>query len=136
MLNYGKLIDLAKTPEEAKAEIDLYKSGPTAVSNQKTPVYPYGLCLSLNNDSLKKMGLDGDLPDVGDIVHFCAEARVTSASTTEEEDEKGVKTPNVRVELQITKMGVPEADAAAASAEEAKERQGRWYGGDQGGAEA
>lgn len=136
MLNFGKLIDLAKTPDEAKADITRDREGAVPIgggsSPRKTPAYPYGLCIYLNNETLKKMGLDGDLPDVGDVVHFCAEARVTSASTTEEEDEKGVKTPNVRVELQITKMGVPEMDPAANGAEESKERQSRWYGsGDQ-----
>lgn len=134
MINYGKLIDLAKTPEEAKADIERYSDGPKVASDRKTPAYPYGLCIYLENETLKKMGLDGDLPDVGDIVHFCAEARVTSASTTEEEDSNGVKTPNVRVELQITKMGTPEVDPALSDAEESKERQGRWYGNNAGAA--
>lgn len=63
----------------------------------ETPQFPYGMRLSMDEATLKALGVDdGDEPEVGDLLHFAAFARVTSYTKT---DDGGGKTR--RVELQI-----------------------------------
>lgn len=116
-------VDLAKTPAEIKEDQKSYAmpAGPIA---PKVPLYPYGLCITLDDDTLAKLGLDGDSPDVGDGFEFRAEARVTSASANEYEQADGSKKACRRVELQICRMDI----LNRSDEEEATERRGRWYG--------
>jgi hypothetical protein len=69
--------------------------------------YPYGLSFSLDKDSLKKLGLDKDLPEIGEEYHLMATVKVTrvseSASTTDMSSD---------VSLQITKMSLDDMDSA------------------------
>jgi len=62
------------------------------------PEYPYGLCLSLDDESLQKLGID-QLPDVGTVMHLVARVQVTSVSQYERTDGK-----NRDISLQITDM--------------------------------
>lgn len=130
MFHFGKMIDMAKTPAEAKEEIA--RDAPMAVSAAapSVPTYPYGLCLSLDDDSLAKLKLGGDLPTVGDEIHFCCEARVTSASESERETSDGKTEKCCRVELQICRMSVPGSDPVEAAEEKAEARRGHFYGPD------
>ncbi len=59
------------------------------------PMYPYGLCLSLNDETLDKLNME-DNCSVGDQVHFHCLAKVTS--TTENEGS------GKRIELQVIAM--------------------------------
>ncbi len=43
------------------------------------PRYPYGLCISLCEDELEKLNLDGEC-NVGDMLHMHCLAEVTSVS--------------------------------------------------------
>ena len=70
------------------------------------PKYPYGLCLSLNETTMKKLGME-TLPKVGGTVMVMAKANVVSVSQREERD--GDKNSNV--ELQITEMDVVSGEA-------------------------
>ena len=63
------------------------------------PKYPYGLMISLNDETLQKLGLDGEC-DVGDILHGHFLAEVTSVSKNKSQDGES----NSRVELQIIMM--------------------------------
>lgn len=110
-----KMTSMANTPEEVKK--DMAQMAPMPASTYSGPKYPYGLCVSLDDDSLKKLGLDGELPAVGEIIHFEAIARVTSASENERETTEGATEKCCRVELQITDMGVASS-----------ERERNWYG--------
>lgn len=124
MAGFSKMIDMAHTQAEAKEEAEKSAVPSPGMPAPKWPMYPYGLCLSLDDDSLEKLGLGGDLPDVGDVLHFAAFARVTNASVREEIDTKtGEKTPCRRVELQIFQMAVQDEDR------EVGEK--GWYGGDE-----
>ncbi len=88
--------DMARTPDEPKDEpMDI-----GAVTNR----YPYGLCISLDDDQLKK--LDLEKPETGDMIHLFAMARVTSVSEREMAD--GSKC--CHVELQITHLGLEDED--------------------------
>ena len=76
----------------------------------KTPDYPIGMRLCLDDSTLRKLGID-DTPEVGDYLLMTVIACVTHCSCTDNGD--GVQR---RVELQIEKAHALEADAAAAQA--------------------
>ena len=99
------MVSLAKTPAEVKEDM-----APMVASNPmpSAPQYPYGCCISLENETLKKLGLDGDLPAVGDVIEFMSTAKVTSASMNERMDESGKPETCCRVELQITHIAATE----------------------------
>jgi len=106
-----KMIDMAKTPDEVKNDL---ADMPSVASGGKIsgPKYPYGLSLSLDDETLGKLGLDGDLPSVGEVIHFEAIARVTNAGASERETTDGATEVCQRVELQITNMGVASPEPA------------------------
>lgn len=87
------LINMENTPEEAK---EMVSSSPG-----DAPKYPWGLALSLNDESLTKLGID-NLPGVGTEVMIVAKASVTSVSQRQTENE-GSKSC---LDLQITEMQV------------------------------
>jgi hypothetical protein len=92
---FGKLTDMKMSTEE-KADF----------TNPTPPVYPYGLCLSLGNDELEKLGVESDDEIcVGDVVHLKALAKVTSHSLNETED--GARR---RVELQIVFLALEDEE--------------------------
>ena len=74
----------------------------------------YGGSICLCDDELKKLGLDGDLPEPGEMVHFEALAKVTSAEKRSHEDGE-----HSRIELEITHMGVIGGDE--------KPKAEKWY---------
>lgn len=49
------------------------------------PKYPYGLCVSLCEDELEKLGLDAEELALGDMLHLHALAKVTSVSKNDTE---------------------------------------------------
>lgn len=63
-------------------------------------VYPYGLCLCLNDDVIKKLGLK-EMPKVGTKMKL--EAMVEVVRTFESESKDG---ENYSMDLQITDMGL------------------------------
>jgi hypothetical protein len=111
MSGFTSMVDLARTPDEVKKEIGKDMPSASPIGERTVPTYPYGLCVSLDEETLKKMKLDGDLPDVGEMIHFCAMAKVTSASMSEREGTDGAKETCRRVELQITHLGLESEDA-------------------------
>lgn len=68
------------------------------------PVYPYGLCLHLDDDAMKKLGLDA-LPKVGKPVMLVARATVQSIETREYERD-GKTESRESMSLQITDLAV------------------------------
>ena len=73
---------------------------PQAVESQG-PEYPYGLRLSLDEDSLEKLGIE-ELLEAGKSVHVVAKAEIVSVSHQESAHGK----PHRSVELQITDLAV------------------------------
>lgn len=67
------------------------------------PKYPYGLCLSLNEDQCEKLGISKALKP-GTILTIQASAVVTSA-TERLEDDGDDKGNDVSLQVQITEMG-------------------------------
>lgn len=124
MAKFSAMVDLAKDPQEVKEEVAEMTSQPSPAA-MRVPVYPYGMCLSMNEDVLEKLDLDGDLPEVGDMIHVVAMGKVTSVSQNEQEQPDGTKKMCKRVEIQITHMAsIEDEDEEAAQ----KQRQIRFYG--------
>lgn len=120
------MVNMAKTPDDVKKEIgDLYPSAP---AGSTTSAYPYGLSISFDDETLKKLGLSGDLPQIGESVHFAAIAKVTSASLNEREKADGSKEQCCRIELQITDMELAPDDAAEDEMAKSEARRARFYG--------
>lgn len=128
---FSTMIDMAHTPDDVKKE--LAEMGSPASATPLVGLYPYGLCISLDDETLQKLKLDGELPGVGEMIHLCAMAKVTSVSENEREDSNGGKKVCRRVELQITHLATENEDQEGAAVEEResrqKARQGRFYGG-------
>lgn len=74
--------------------------------------YPYGLCISLDDDALSKLGFNGS---VGDEVMIMAKAKIKSKH--QHEDEDGEKDRGMS--LQITDMSI---------ADDSKTREKKMYG--------
>lgn len=123
---FAKMVSMARTPAEAKAEVAKYDM-PATASAPSVPTYPYGLCISLDDETLEKLGMEGELPAVGEVMQFTAMAKVTSASMNESERSDGTKSQCCRIELQITDMGVPAPDMASQSLAKSEQRRKRFY---------
>lgn len=123
---FAKMTNMARTPDEVKKEVASY-APMDAAAKPSVASYPYGLCISLDQDGLKKLGLDGDIPEVGEVLNFCAMAKVTSVSMNESESTDGTKSQNIRIELQITDMGVPAADGTEEQVQRSEQRRKRFY---------
>lgn len=91
------LINMKMDAEEVKEQ-----TNPTA---QDAPKYPWGLCITLNDDTLEKLGID-KLPEVNTEVRIVAKAEVTSVRTWQTQGGEDEST----VELQITDMQVSGMD--------------------------
>src|ERR1700680_4667311 len=92
------MVDMARTPAEVKTDMPC---------TMDQPLYPYGLCLSLGQDELDKLGFGkGDLA-VSDMVHLHCLASVTSVS----EHDNIHSRPSCRVELQVTHISAVEDEA-------------------------
>ena len=95
MATKPKLTSMKRTPE------DMDDVGENAPIEAMAPDYPYGLCIHLDRDELKKLGMK-DLPKVGTEMPITAIAKVTrvSQSAVEGADEEA------SIDLQITDLGV------------------------------
>jgi hypothetical protein len=72
------------------------------------PAYPYGLCLYLDDETMKKLGIT-DMPDVGTRLMLHATVEVTSNSQRQTQDGK-----TVNMDLQITDMELAAPGKSAA----------------------
>ena len=117
---HAPMVDLAKSPAEVTDDMKAMGNIAAAVETKPSvPEYPYGCCISLDDDVLEKLGLAGDMPSAGEMIHLCAVAKVTNASMSERIDSEGNKQSCSRIELQIIQMGVPGADGES--------RPAKWY---------
>jgi hypothetical protein len=112
-----KMVDMAKSPAE-QAESCM----PCDPATQ--PIYPYGLCLSLGQDELDKLGLEDEGVEVGDMLHLFALCKVTSISKNDTASGK-----TTRIELQITHIAEENEDAENDEVDaEMPERRSKLYG--------
>jgi hypothetical protein len=85
------MINMKSKPEREEMPGDIEKDEPS---------YPYGLCISLEKDSLDKLGIS-TLPKVGTEMTISAKAYVKTVSSYQTQGGD-----DMRVELQITDMEV------------------------------
>ena len=81
------MVDMAIEPEELQEGMET-----------PSPIYPYGLCISLTEKDLGRLELDADC-EVGDLLHMVSMSRVTSVSKNEN---------GCRIEMQIIDIEVLE----------------------------
>jgi hypothetical protein len=133
MAHFAKMVDMARTPADVKKEIDSY---PSASNPESTvPAYPYGLCITLDQESLDKLDIEGGCA-VGDMIHLCAIARVTSCNESETEKKDGTKERKCRIELQITHLATEGEDDELADMDAMRQKKvKRRYGASDAGGE-
>jgi hypothetical protein len=73
-------------------------------AKQDAPAYPYGLRLELNDETMKKLGLE-ELPDVGETMMLKAKVVVERVSQNDTKDGK-----RQDMSLQITEMELSEGE--------------------------
>lgn len=101
--------NLKMTKQEAKDEY----GGSCVPSDSDLPIYPYGLTLYLDDDTLKKLGIT-DLPKVGSTMLAQITVSVTGTSQRATQSGKEGETMRTCVDLQITDMDIaPPAQSAA-----------------------
>jgi len=116
MAHFQSMVSMARGPDDIKKEL------PAPTGTELGPVYPYGLALSLTDKELDKLDMD-ELPEVGDTIHLCCFAKVTSVSQHEETSTDGQMSKRRRVELQITDIaGEDEDEENRMTSEERAER--------------
>lgn len=89
-----------------KRDVKVEPSDTMLVPSAMREEYPYGCCLSLDEETLTKLGMT-ELPKAGSTITFTAQARVASTSVRSEAAEPGEgegAEKERRVELQITNM--------------------------------
>lgn len=93
------MTDMRRSPEEKQAT-----GVPVSCGGSD---YPYGLAISLDDESLKKLDVDFDSIEIGETYHLFVMAKVTAKSR----NERDAGEPRECVELQITHMGAESEDA-------------------------
>ena len=97
-----KFVDLAREPKEIGEDLPA----------PEQPIYPYGLCLCFDQETLDKLDLDSDA-EVGDMIHIHALGKITSIS--KRDTESG---PDCRVEIQLTAIALEDEHEEDEEAEE------------------
>lgn len=77
------------------------------IKDPKPPVYPSGLCLYLDDEALKLLGIER--MEIGTVVKIAALARVVSGSEYEREGEDGAAEKDECMSVQITDMNLAPA---------------------------
>lgn len=99
-----KLVSMKLSKEEREKN-----SMPTEVSAD-APEYPYGMCLELDDEQLKKLGMSS-LPEVDS--EMMIEARVIVRRKSETSDKEGT---DKCISLQITELGLGQAEQVSKAA--------------------
>lgn len=99
MLHTPPMVDLKRTPKEKEEAAE--ETVMPAVSE-----YPYGLCISLDKETLDKLEVDFDSIEVGGIYHLFVLAKVTAKSRRENTPGE----PYECVEMTLTHMSAESED--------------------------
>lgn len=98
------MVDLARTPEEKKEKLEDMLC-PSPMDGASVPTYPWGMCLSMDDEVLEKLNLDTDDVEVGDLIHMSVMCKVTSISKNANEDGS-----RERIELQVIMASAEDED--------------------------
>lgn len=102
----AKLVSMKISAAEAKKMME-----PSSLAEGDRPRYPWGLSITLDKDALDKLGIDDELPSVGESYVLIAEVDVVSVSSNQSEGGG-----NRSVGLQITSMCLEDADTDTSKA--------------------
>jgi hypothetical protein len=99
-----KLVDMKMSAREKKEDM------PVAMSKYHGPDYPYELRITLDEDALKKLGLDAGKINVGDKLEVMGVGEVQSVSQNAHANSygDGKRRETQRVEIQLKKIHVCE----------------------------
>lgn len=101
-----KPVDMKLTKSEMKDT-----ATPTALgSKDKGPKYPWGLEIRLDDSALKKLGMDKEMPEVGELCQITGVGRVVSCSMSE--SSMGGSSKNVSIQIERMTLAVDDEDAA------------------------
>jgi hypothetical protein len=99
-----KLIDMKMSAREKKEDM------PMPAAKYRGPDYPYELRITLDEDALKKLGLDASKINVGDKLEVMGVGEVQSVSQNKHANNygDGKRRETERVEIQLKKIHVCE----------------------------
>ena len=100
------MIDMKRSPMKDKPS--------TGLVSVSRGAYEYGTAITLNADSLKKLGIK-ELPEVGDEYHIVAIGKVVATAQNASENNE-----STRVEIQLTHMDLTHEDEAKETPAEEK----------------
>jgi hypothetical protein len=106
------MISLARSPEDLKKDSSYGTVMPMKEPDQ--PVYPYGMCFCLDDETIQKISLDCDC-EVGDEITMVVRFEVTSVSQN-----KSMNGPKNRLELQAIAVKVADEPGMMADSDERK----------------
>lgn len=107
-----KMVDMKRTQAEAE-ELEAKHSPEIATADVTRESYPWGLSLTLEQETLEKLGMK-TLPAVGSRMTITAEVKVTSRSESQNESEGAGESKERTLGLQICKMGIKRREAESA----------------------
>lgn len=112
-----KIADLVMTKAEAEKDMGITPEGKPDPA--ELPRYPYGTCLYLDSDTIKKLGIAGDedgggMPKVGTEFVIVGRARVKGTSQRESQDGTYAS-----LDLQLVKLGIEPAPQGETLAQKA-----------------
>lgn len=102
---FRRMADMEMTPAEKVEDMM-----PSAIGTPRD--YPVGLTITLTDKELEKLDCDDEC-EVGDMIHLFAMAEVTGVNKTQRNGEN-----SVRIELQITHLGIEDEDEETESDDE------------------
>jgi len=86
-------------------DMALTKDEQVEMMTPSLPRYPYGLCISLCEDELEKLGISKEDVESGDMIHFQALAKATSVTRCDTDNGE-----TCRAEFQIMFMSAEDED--------------------------
>lgn len=107
----AKLVNMKIDPAAEKAK---YAEPSTLV---ESPRYPYGLCLELDDEVMKRLKL-AEMPEVGGTMLLTAKVTVTGCRENQYQNAEGKAETRASCSLQITDLGLtaaPDDDEDAGS---------------------
>jgi hypothetical protein len=95
---FSKLVDVAYTDEEKAEKFP-------GMAEDSAPDYPWGLCLTLDECTLEKLGLEEENPEIGDMIDLRAFGKVTGIRKDMRDGEA-----HTCLEIQISHLAVEDED--------------------------
>lgn len=117
----NKPVDMSLSKADLKKREGTY---PVAVgeSGKDGPKFPWGLEIRLDETSLKKLGMDGELPEVGELCQIAGVGRVVAVEERESQDRSS---KNVTIQIERLNLEVKEGDSEKEFEDGARRGSGR-----------